>query len=123
MKNILYFCTYNRYHAFFKNIFIIHQQNRKQTSVFVFNELLKKLLSRLLQNLVMNIFRNLVLKKDAPNYHNYVQTTMCFADSESKANNIEYTTILKFFSDEMNIDTNCRSCNTGRNNRLIALSI
>ena len=101
-----------------------HRRIGRQSPVVVFNELLKKLLAKLLQKPGDEywVFKKPVLKKDVPDYHNYVTVPMCFEDVERKANNLEYTTISKFYSDVKQIDTNCQIYNKGRNDELVALS-
>ncbi|KAK8876115.1 hypothetical protein M9Y10_006303 [Tritrichomonas musculus] len=101
-----------------------HRRIGRQSPVVVFNELLKKLLAKLLQKPGDEYwpFKKPVLKKDVPDYHNYVTNPMCFEDVERKANNLEYTTISKFYSDVKQIETNCQIYNTGRNEELVALA-
>lgn len=96
----------------------------RQNPVFLFNELLKKLLAKLLQKPGDEYwpFKKPVLKKDVPDYHNYVRNPICFEDIERKANNLEYTTISKFYSDVKLIESNCRLYNSGRNEDLVALA-
>ena len=96
----------------------------RQNPVVLFNDLLKKLLQKLLQKPgdIYYPFLKPVLKKDVPDYHNIVQNPICFEDIERKINNLEYTTVIKFFSDVKLIESNCKLYNTGRHEDLVALS-
>ncbi|OHT13242.1 Bromodomain containing protein [Tritrichomonas foetus] len=107
-----------------QEVTVIHRRIGRQNPVVIFNDLLKKLLAKLLQRPGDEfwVFKKPVLKKDVPDYHNFVSNPMCFEDIERKTNNLEYTTISKFYSDVKLIETNCKLYNTGRNDELVALS-
>lgn len=95
----------------------------RQSPLVLFNELIKKLLGRLMHRPMDEfwVFVKPVLKKDVPDYYNVVHNPMCFEDIERKANNLEYTTITKFYSDVKLIETNCILYNTGRNQDIVLL--
>jgi hypothetical protein len=95
----------------------------RQNPLVLLNELLKKLLARLLQRPGDEFwpFKKPILRKEVPDYFNVVRTPLCFEDIERKANNLEYTTISKFYADVKQIEANCRLYNTGRSPELVAL--
>jgi hypothetical protein len=95
----------------------------RQSPVVVFNEMLKKLLAKLIQRPGDEFwqFRHPVMKKVVPNYYNVIHSPMCFDDIERKANNLEYTTIAKFWADVKLIESNCRLFNTQRYPHLVTL--